>query len=279
MIYILVPTFDRVNDTNKFLDSLHQSIQEEYRVILIDDHPDKVTYKNIKQSNTVEILSSKKELWWVGSINLGIQNLFNNQNLLDEDIIVFANNDIQINKNCFDLLHEEIKKDIKQIVHPRTFDQNDIEVSSGAKIISFFPYITVHPQQFKTNKQIIHMGTARFLMMSGYTLKKVGYINKSLIQYGGDNDFTLSASRFYDIKTYIIRDAKCKLEDSVTGIKNQNINNLNELFMSFYSLKSPNNFRYRYILFKKFFGEIGAFLITTSMSLNTIVKFVIKKVI
>ena len=71
------------------------------------------------------------------------------------------------------------------------------------------------------------MGTARFLMMSGHVLKKVGYINKNLIQYGGDNDFTLTANRLYDIKTYILRDAICKLEDSVTGIKNQNINKKN----------------------------------------------------
>ena len=96
------------------------------------------------------------------------------------------------------------------------------------------------------------MGTARFLMMSGHVLKKVGYINKNLIQYGGDNDFTLTANRLYDIKTYILRDAICKLEDSVTGIKNQNIKSMSELFKSFSSIKSPNNIKYRYILFKKF---------------------------
>ena len=40
------------------------------------------------------------------------------------------------------------------------------------------------------------MGTGRFLMMSGSVLKKVGFINQNLAQYGGDNDFTLSAKRF-----------------------------------------------------------------------------------
>ena len=277
MIFILVPTFDRVKETKFFLESLNNSIKKEYKVILIDDHPDKITFKNIQQTNNIKIVSSKKELWWVGSINLGIQNLIDENNLSDDDIVVFANNDIQIDRNCFDLLCKELKKDIKQIVHPRTFDQNGFEVSSGAKIISFFPYITRHPKHFKTYKKMIHMGTARFLMMSGHVLKKVGYINKNLIQYGGDNDFTLTANRLYDIKTYILRDAICKLEDSVTGIKNQNIKSMSELFKSFSSIKSPNNIKYRYILFKKFFGNLGAFFITMSMSLNTVVKFVLKK--
>ena len=279
MIYIIVPTFARVDETKKFLESIKRSIQANYLIIIIDDHPDKVTFKNIKQNERIKIIRSEKELWWVGCINLGIQNLLIENKLNDDDIVIFANNDIQIDMNCFNLLHNELKRDNLQIVHPRTIDQKGFEVSSGAKIISFFPYITRHPKHFKTYKKMIHMGTARFLMMSGHVLKKVGYINKNLIQYGGDNDFTLTANRLYDIKTYILRDAICKLEDSITGIKNQNIKSMSELFKSFSSIKSPNNIKYRYILFKKFFGNLGAFFISMSMLLNTVVKFVLKKFI
>ena len=99
MIFILVPTFDRVKETKFFLESLNNSIKKEYKVILIDDHPDKITFKNIQQTNNIKIVSSKKELWWVGSINLGIQNLIDEHNLSDDDIVVFANNDIQIDRN------------------------------------------------------------------------------------------------------------------------------------------------------------------------------------
>ena len=278
MIYIIVPTFARVDETKKFLESIKRSIQANYLIIIIDDHPDKVTFKNIKQNERIKIIRSEKELWWVGCINLGIQNLLIENKLNDDDIVIFANNDIQIDMNCFNLLHNELKRDNLQIVHPRTIDQKGFEVSSGAKIISFFPYITKHPKKFNKEKELIDMGTARFLMMFGNILKKVGYINESLIQYGGDNDFTLSAKRFHEINTYILRDAICKLEDDITGIKNQNINNIKELFGSFYSIKSPNNIKYRYILFKKFFGNIAAFFITASISLNTVVKFILKKI-
>jgi GT2 family glycosyltransferase len=274
MIYILVPTYARVEETKKFLSSIKDSIEQEYLVLVIDDHPDKITCKSIEQNEQIKVFPSEREIWWVGSINFGIQTLFEKYNLEEDDIVVFANNDVQIDKDSFELLYGEIKKDKNQMVHPRTFDQDDVETSSGTKIFSLFPYITKHPKNFQEEKKLIDMGTARFLMMSGSALQKVGYINRGLIQYLGDNDFTLSAKKFHDINTYILRDAMCRLDDTQTGKKNQNIK---ELYKSFFSIKSPNNIEYRYRFFKKFFGRVGSFFIVMSMTLNTLVKYILSK--
>ncbi len=280
MIYIIVPTFARIEETKSFLASIEKSIKKDYLILLIDDHPENVTFRTLKNdNNSVKVYPSKKELWWVGSVNLGIKLLFDEYHLNDEDIVVFANNDVQIDKNCFKILEEEIKENPNQIVHPRTFNQDDVEASSGAKILTFFPYITRHPKNFKNKKEIIDMGTTRFLMMGGYVLNKVGFINEELVQYGGDNDFTLSAKRYHNINTYILRDAVCRLNDAETGIKNHNISSLNRLFRSFFSIKSPNNIKYRYILFRKFFGRVVAFFIAGSMSINTVIKFAFKKIL
>ena len=277
MIYLIVPTYGRVEDTTNFLNSLKNSIQKDYSVILIDDHPEKPTLNYFKNNKNVKVLNSNKELWWVGSVNLGIRYLFENYNLKSKDIVVFANNDVTINKSCFSILQEEINNKTYQIIHPRTFNQDGVEVSSGSKILCFFPYISSHPCNFKQNKKIIDMGTARFLMTSGGVLKKIRYVNENLIQYGGDNDFTLSAKRFHGINTYLIRDAICMLNDTQTGLKNHNMLTFKQLYQSFSSLRSPNNIKYRFILFKKFFGNIMSFLITLSLTINTILKFILKK--
>jgi len=158
MIYILVPTYARVEETKKFLGSIQDSIKQEYLVLVIDDHPDKITYKSIEQNEQIKVFPSEREIWWVGSINFGIQTLFEKYNLEDDDIVVFANNDVQIDKDSFELLHDEIKKDKNQIVHPRTFDQDDVEASSGTKILSLFPYITNHPKNFQEEKKTYRYG-------------------------------------------------------------------------------------------------------------------------
>ncbi len=278
MIYIIVPTFARIEETRNFLKSIHESIEQNYLVLIVDDHPDKIIYKGIEENKNLKILTPEEELWWVGSINLGIETLFNEYNLKDEDIVVFANNDMLIDKNNFDILYEALDKDKNQIVHPRTFDQNNMEVSSGAKILSLFPYITKHPKNFSEAKIDIDMGTARFLCMTATTLKKVGFINKALVQYLGDNDFTYKAKRKYNINTYILRDAICTLDDTQTGMKNTNIKNIKELWQSFFSIKSPNNIKYRYRFFKSHFNLLFSFFITLSMTLNTLAKFITRKI-
>ena len=67
MIYIIVPTFARVEDTKKLLSSIQKSIEKEYLVLLIDDHPEKPTSRSIEQNNNVKVFPSNEELWWVGS--------------------------------------------------------------------------------------------------------------------------------------------------------------------------------------------------------------------
>ena len=278
MIYIIVPTFARVEETKYFLQSMEMSIEQEYLILIIDDHPDKVTAREIKESTNIRILKPKDELWWVGSINLGMKVLFEEYYLSNNDMIIFANNDMSIDKKSFNLLYEELRFDGNQIIHPRTLDQDNNEVSSGTKVISYFPYITIHPKSFHEYKVRADMGTARFLCMSANTLKKVGFINEKLVQYLGDNDFTLRAKRKYNINTYILRDAICKLDDTQTGMKNTNIKNIKELWSSFSSIRSPNNIKYRYIFFKSHFNSLFSLLITLSMTFNSLVKFVIRKV-
>ena len=144
MIYIIVPTFARIEETTRFLASIEKSINKDYLILLIDDHPENVTLSTLKNyNNSVKVYPSKKELWWVGSVNLGIKFLFDEYHLNDEDIVVFANNDVQIDKNCFKILEEEIKENPNQIVHHRTFNQDDVETSSGAKILATVIIATV----------------------------------------------------------------------------------------------------------------------------------------
>jgi GT2 family glycosyltransferase len=278
MIYLIVPTFGRVNSTRDLLNSLSKSLEYEYLVLIVDDHPEKITFKDLQDFDNIKILTPKNELWWVGCINLGIQTLFEKYNLTDKDIVIFANNDVQIDKKSFNMLYCALRKDGNQIVHPRTFDQNNFESSSGAKVLSYLPYITRHPKKFKENKILIDMGVARFLCMTAKTLKEVGFINDALIQYGGDNDFTLRALRHYNIKTYILRDATCHLDDTNTGIKNINITNFRKLLESFTSIRSPNNIYFRYQLFKGVFNRVIAIPITASLTINTLIKFFLKKI-
>ncbi len=277
MIYIIVPTYGRVESTIEFIKSMKLSICEKYLVVIIDNHPQRATFDRFKTETYVECIIPEVVEWWVGSINYGMDHLINTYKMQNSDIVIFANNDVTISPQSMDVLFGEYKSDNSQILHPRTFNQNGVEVSSGAKIVSLFPYITNHPKDFPQNKYKIEMGTARFMLMSAKTMMSVGKINEKLVQYLGDNDFTLRAKYEHNIYSYILRDAYCILDDSNTGLKNNNILTLNELFQSLFTIKSPNNIKYRYILFSGHYNRILALLITISMTFNVLVKYLLRR--
>ena len=274
MIYILLPTYARVEETKSFIESIYDSINENFMIIIIDDHPENITYRSLRKDINIKIYKPEKELWWVGSINKGIKVLLEDIKILDDDIIIFANNDVIINKKCFLEIINILDEDEIQIVHPRTLDYENNELSSGTKIYSFFPYITMHPKNFVAKKYQIDTGTARFLSFKGIVLKKVGYINNNLLQYGGDNDFTLRATKLFDIKCYILRDAFCRLNDNDTGMKSYNIVTIKELLSSFKSIKSPNNIYFRYEQYRNVYNGFYAFFIVVSLTLNSFLKFI-----
>lgn len=278
MIYIIVPTYGRIDDTKKFINCINDALNNNFLIILTDDHPEKLTYKNIEETKCIKILDSIGELWWVGSVNLAFNYLLKKKQLIDNDIVIVANNDVTIDKNSIEVLIKAVNQNSNSIFHPRTFNEDNIEVSSGAKILSLFPYVTKHPKNFKETKKSVDMGTARFLCFSASTLKKVGYITNSLLQYGGDNYFTLVAKKNYNINTYILRDAQCKVDDSNTGIKNMNINSFRGLYNSFFSVRSPNNIKYRYNLFKETYSFYTACFVTFSLTCNTVVKYFLRRV-
>ena len=64
-----------------------------------------------------------------------------------------------------------------------------------------------------------------------------------------------------------------------TGIKNQNIKSMSELFKSFSSIKSPNNIKYRYILFKKVFWKLRSFFYHNEHVIKHCCKIYVLKII
>ncbi len=273
-IYYIVPTYGRIEFTTRLVNSLALS-DGNHKIIIIDDELNYETYSRFNNQENIKCIKGTGDLWWGGAINLGIDYLLS-LNLEDTDIVIFANNDMNISTKNMHKLIEELESNPTQILHPRTFNENEEEISSGAKVKCWFPYITKHPINFKEKKAIVDLGTARCLVMSVKTLKTVGKISKYLPQYQGDNDFTYRAKK-KGIITYVLRDAQCHVYDKDTGLKNKRISSLRELWDSFFSIKSSNNLKYRYFFIRGHFNLIYSLSIVAAMTFNTIVFFFLYK--
>lgn len=277
MIYIILPVFKRVLKTEKFINSIKKIVNSHnIKLILVDDDKDSenIEYFRYKNLHFIDFIRGTGNLWWGGSINLGIKYLFTTYNIQSKDVFIFANNDVEIDIDSFNILIASLKE--YDLVHPRTLDHNSNEVSSGSKIISWFPFITKHPKKMQINT-LIDLGTARFLCMNARVLKDLKGINIYLPQYIGDNDFTLRAKE-KRYSTHIIHNAICHLDDSETGLKNVNIVKFRDVLTSLTSIKSANNLKHKLIFLKSHHNIVFSYLIMGSMIINIFGKYFIKRI-
>lgn len=278
MIYFIVPTFGRLKLTEQLIASVKESLgHESYMVIIIDDHPNLPTYQAITETKKIKILASKTELWWCGSINKGIDYLLNELNPVNLDICIFVNNDITIDGVSWKEISDEIKQNKNQILHPKTLDNYGKEMSSGCIIKSWFPFITYHPIASSGKKTKVDLCSARFLVFTVETLKRVGLIDPKLIQYQGDHFFSYKA-KIEGVESYILNTAHCKLDHSVKNNNNVDTVIFSELIKSFFSIKTSNHILSKYNFSRNFFNPMFAFMITASMTGNVIIKFIIRRI-
>lgn len=269
MIYIIVPTFGRAEHTRRLLKTVRQNFAGT-RFIITDDHPEFPNFKAFATDPDCTILCSDTPLWWVGSINLGIEYVL--QICSDDDVIIFANNDVMLPEDsAVEEVLQILKSDSDLIIVPITENTTGTFISSGCQLKSVFPYYTIHPKKPAMEVEI-DFSTARFLMTSGKVVRTVGKINPDLVQYHGDYYFSKIAQS-YGIKTFISPRIRCIVDDEETGFKNGNIHTLKGFVESLTSIRSANNIKYRYVLFRSFYSPSVSALIVVQMTVISFVRF------
>lgn len=277
-VFIIVPVFKRENLTESFINSiLLQNSDFSIEFIVVDDDSDLYgNFTNLSQRNNVTCLKTHGDAWWCGTVRYGIDYFNSYVTCKEDDIIVIANNDVIVKDGELDKILKNVASN--EICHPQTFTDKGEEISSGAKVISWFPFITIHPKFGWTSvsKVDIDLCPARFMCMYVSTLRKVGNVSENLVQYQGDYDLSLKAKR-KNIELKIIKGAYCQVYDGDTGLKTHNIITLGQFISSFYETRSSNNLKYRWLFVRNHFNFFLSVLIFTSMFINIIARFIIMR--
>jgi GT2 family glycosyltransferase len=257
MLYIIVPVYNRISSTIRFLTSLSAQSYKMYKVIIVDDGSTDNTEEYLKiHYPEIEIIKGNGELFWGGGINAGLQYI--KQIICDDDIIAFANNDIEFDKYTIVNIIKNFEDDNNAVYHPVTINKKKFCESSGAKLLNWMFFVTRHP--FRKKKydeikdsipEIIDFATARFLLFSANLLKLIDRIDTdNFPHYGGDNDLSMRLNKL-NIHTYIIPSSVCILDMTTTGDNPKAINSLSSFIRSLSSIKSTNNLKVRFAIGNK----------------------------
>ncbi|KAA1166114.1 hypothetical protein [Pseudoalteromonas fuliginea] len=276
MVYIILPVFKRVSLTNSFIESVRGASNVDVRFVIVDDETSIYSnYEQFKTNDDVIALKTTGDVWWCKTVFIGIEYLIDTipSDEFPDDIIIIANNDVRVQSNTFNILD---MLDDNCILHPLTrLKDTGFVVSSGCKVLSWFPYITKH--NFNIQKELIDvdMLTARFLCMKGAVLLKNGNISDQLLQYHGDSEFTLRA-KLNGINNYIVTNIIVTLDDNDNSAINQK--SITNYFKSSFNETKSNSIKQKYLFLRCNFGVVKSLLIALSMFINGLVKVFLRKV-
>lgn len=277
MIYILIPVFKRLRHTIKFVDSCNANITEDKNFIIVDDSPDCEHLVHFKNHNKITVLRGNGDLWWGGSINLGLEYLNDHSSIRQIDILIMANNDGYIEENTWPSIKEHYIEDNNSLYHPRVFNLAKQEIKSGANLKTWIPFrahYIINPQQALTQVDFI---TGRFLCMKWEVAQEIGMISKNLPHYGGDWDYSLRAKK-KGYKTYMVRSSICYVDEATTGTRYEKGISIKAFYHALFTdIKSPQNTFYKYQFFSNHNSKIKTVIATFVHVLKTVIKYVLNK--
>lgn len=114
-VFVLIPVFNRLHHTQRVIKALREQVcPQTLSVIVIDDGSSDGTADWLKDQQDIIRLAGNGQLWWGGSIEIGLQ--FVLDKATDEDYILFVNNDTWFEANYVAKLCEISRENADAIV-------------------------------------------------------------------------------------------------------------------------------------------------------------------
>ena len=134
-VNIIIPVFNRINETKKIISNLRdQNTAEEIKVLIIDDGSTDGTLEWLVSQKDLFFLRGNGKLLWGGAINLGINYIIKNHP--QDEWILLINNDVEVKKNYVDNLLKIAKKNYPAAVGSVVKNAKNEIISIGPKIDS-----------------------------------------------------------------------------------------------------------------------------------------------
>jgi len=255
MVYIIIPVHNRQYLTRSCLYSLKNQTFQKFKVIIVDDGSTDGTGKMVMDEfPEVILLKGNGNLWWAGATNIGVEYIL--KHAKDDDCVITLNDDTIVHPDYIQTLVSSATKYPRSLIGSIAVNDEDesVIVDAGVRINWLTAKYTNLGKGQKYNiilkplslLQRVDVLPGRGTLIPVRAFRDVGlYDAKRMPHYGADYEFSRRANiKGYDLLINYKAIVICKVK--FTGLNNRvNKINLGDLIKSFFSIRSPNNLKYR----------------------------------
>ena len=190
-VAVIIVNWKKYDITSICIESILNSTNSNFKIILVDNESDNKKVKNFKYKNEIEIIQNKKNEGFSKANNIGIDYALKN----NYDYTILINNDTIVEKNLIEVLLKTAQAKNFSVVQPLILKYNGKEIwNAGGRINYFFGNFITRKKlgnSLNSPHELTEWLTGCCCLFKTKIFKEIGKLDESFFAYYEDVDFSL----------------------------------------------------------------------------------------
>jgi len=190
-VAVIVVNWKKYDITSSCIESILNSTNSNFKIILVDNESDNKKVKNFKYKNEIEIIQNKKNEGFSKANNIGIDYALKN----NFDYTILINNDTIVEKNLIEVLLKTAQAKNLSVVQPLILKYSGKEIwNAGGRINYFFGNFITRKKvgnSLNSSHELTEWLTGCCCLFKTKIFKEIGKLDESFFAYYEDVDFSL----------------------------------------------------------------------------------------
>ena len=190
-VAVIIVNWKKYDITSSCIESILNSTNSNFKIILVDNESDNKKVKNFKYRNEIEIIQNKKNEGFSKANNIGIDYALRN----NYDYTILVNNDTIVEKNLIEVLLKIAQAKNFSVLQPLILNYNGKEIwNAGGRINYLFGnFITkkILVNSLDSSHELTEWFTGCCCLFKTKIFKEIGKLDERFFAYYEDVDFSL----------------------------------------------------------------------------------------